>query len=161
VTPRGLTLTAPGALLDDWRDFYDPRGWRSVAFYTSLHGDQLEEATKSSFKMAAQLGVRIALSSFSAAQWLAPYTRTSTTSFFSDGESTLPILRQKLKLEDAARGQNVVVTFPHDSGVFLGALTPSPDITCTGAIQTYLDLSSAGERGREAADYLRREKLQW
>jgi hypothetical protein len=28
-------------------------------------------------------------------------------------------------------------------------------------VQTYLDLAASGERGREAAEFLRRERLQW
>ena len=38
---------------------------------------------------------------------------------------------------------------------------PAPGAVCTSPIQTYLDLANAGERGREAADHLRREKLKW
>jgi hypothetical protein len=38
---------------------------------------------------------------------------------------------------------------------------PAPGVICTSPIQTYLDLAAAGERGREAADHLRREKLTW
>ncbi|MDA4631000.1 hypothetical protein NZA98_07735, partial [Escherichia coli] len=33
--------------------------------------------------------------------------------------------------------------------------------TCTSSVQTYLDLAIAGERGAEAADHLRKEKLSW
>jgi hypothetical protein len=36
-----------------------------------------------------------------------------------------------------------------------------PGVICTSAVQTYLDLTNAGERGKEAADHLRQEKLQW
>jgi len=38
---------------------------------------------------------------------------------------------------------------------------PEPGIACTSPVQTYLDLIDGGERGREAADHLRRELLQW
>ena len=41
------------------------------------------------------------------------------------------------------------------------AIEPAPGSVCTGPVQTYLDLAAAGERGREAADHLRQEKLAW
>jgi hypothetical protein len=34
-------------------------------------------------------------------------------------------------------------------------------VVCTSPVQTYLDLAAAGERGQEAADHLRQERLQW
>ena len=55
----------------------------------------------------------------------------------------------------------MVVTVPKDTGVFLDTVEPPPDVTCTSAVQTYLDLWAAGERGREAAEHLRQEKLTW
>ena len=40
-------------------------------------------------------------------------------------------------------------------------MTPVSNVSTPSPIQTYLDLAAAGERGREAADHLRREKLTW
>ncbi|PTN52788.1 hypothetical protein DAI43_01230, partial [Achromobacter xylosoxidans] len=59
------------------------------------------------------------------------------------------------------KGENLVVTVLDDPGLFLDTVQPAPGVVCTSPIQTYLDLSVAGERGQEAADHLRRERLQW
>src|SRR5262249_32659163 len=145
VTDRGFTLTAPGALLDDWRNFYDSRDGKRFAFYTTLHGEDLQKATRDALRMANQIGHRVMLSAFSAAEWLAPYARTSVVTLVAEDESALSPLRFKLKLEDASRGENVVVTVPRDPGVLKGAVYPASGVVCTSAVQTYLDLSSAGE----------------
>jgi hypothetical protein len=64
----------------------------------------------------------------------------------------LVALRNALKLSPAASGANVVVR--KDQGIFHG-------VVCTSPVQTYLDLSAAGERGAEAAEHLRQELLSW
>ena len=66
-----------------------------------------------------------------------------------------------LKLTSASRGENVVVTVLKDPGLLLDTVEPAAGAVCTSPLQTYLDLYVAGERGREAADHLRRENLTW
>jgi hypothetical protein len=156
VSNDGLFLSSPDALMDAWRDEYEPVGDR-LAFYTTLHGAQFDEAARG---VLLRAGKRAALASFSAAQWLAPYARTSTQYFYAD-HSAIELLQASLKLNSASKGENVVVTRPKDLGVFRDLVEPAPGVICTSDVQTYLDLSAAGERGREAADHLRREKLQW
>jgi hypothetical protein len=70
-------------------------------------------------------------------------------------------LQVGLKLSPASKGENVVVTLPKDQGLFRDIIEPAPGAVCTGPVQTYLDLTAAGERGREAAEHLRKEKLTW
>jgi hypothetical protein len=156
VSTAGLFLSSPDAVMDAWRDEYEPVGDR-LAFYTTLHGAQFEEAARGALLRA---GKRAAFASFSAAQWLAPYARTSTQYFYAD-HSALELLQASLKLNSASKGENVVVTQPKDLGVFRDLVEPAPGVICTSDVQTYLDLAVAGERGREAADHLRHEKLQW
>jgi len=69
-------------------------------------------------------------------------------------------LSEHLKLERASRGTNVFVAVPKDDGVFIDSYEPAPDVRSTGLIQTYLDLSQAGDRGREAAEHLRKIRLE-
>ena len=98
--------------------------------------------------------------SFSAAQWLAPYARAATHFLYAD-KAGLDVLQHELKLSSAAKGENVVITQLNDPGLFRDRVEPAPGIICTSLVQTYLDLAAAGERGREAADHLRQEKLKW
>jgi len=70
-------------------------------------------------------------------------------------------MRKFMKLSTATRGENVVVTELDDFGLFHDAVEPTDGIHCTSPVQTYLDLYASGDRGREAAEHLRQERLQW
>jgi hypothetical protein len=158
VTKEGLRLSKPDALLDAWRETYQPQGKR-LGFYTTLHGGAFEEAARRSLGVDREEGQAV-FASFSAAQWLAPYGRTGTQYFYAD-EVGLERLRAALKLSSAAKGENVTITLPKDDGLFRDSIEPAPRSFCTSPVQTYLDLAIAGERGREAADHLRQTKLTW
>lgn len=103
---------------------------------------------------------RAVFASFSAAQWLSPYGRTGTHYFFAD-EDGLRKLQAALQLAPAAKGENMVIIVPKDTGLLADTVEPAPGAVCTSLVQTYLDLSIAGERGAEAADHLRKENLSW
>ena len=159
VVPEGLHLINPDALLDAWRDAYSgPPGHRH-GFYTVLHGSSLQERLPKVLEDANQNGAAMR-ASFSAAQWLAPYARTATHYFYAD-EKGLIILRNRLELFSPARGENVVVMQIQNNGLFQDFVEPVPNLRCTSPVQTYLDLYTAGERGREAAEHLRMERLKW
>lgn len=159
IGPDGLFLTEPDQLLDAWRDAYEPPAGKRLAFYTTLHGNAFEDATRTALIAANKSGAAM-LASFSAAHWLAPYARTGSQYFYAD-EAGMEALQQALKLTSAAKGENVILTQLEDRGLFRDAIEPAPGIFCTSQVQTYLDLAAAGERGREAADHLRRERLIW
>ncbi len=159
VGPAGLFLTEPDLLLDAWRDTYEPPAGKRLGFYTTLHGSAFEQAALAALSAANKSGAAM-FASFSAGRWLAPYARTGSEYFYAD-EAGADALRQVLKLSPAAKGENVVLTRLEDRGLFRDAVEPAPGIVCTSQVQTYLDLAAAGERGREAADHLRRETLIW
>ena len=156
---QGLFLAKPKELLDAWRDAYETPPGARLSFYTILHGKAFEEAARSA--LAAQdINARALFASFSAAQWLAPYGRTGMQYFYAD-EAGLERLKHVLQLSVSGKGENVTVTLPKDRGLLEDTIEPAPGRLCTGVVQTYLDLWVAGERGQEAANHLRREKLQW
>jgi hypothetical protein len=159
ITDEGLRLSQPDVLLDAWRDVYEPPAGERLSFYTTLHGQTFDAATRKALR-AEEDSPNAVLASFSAAHWLAPYGRVSTQYFYADSAG-LEGLRDALKLSPARSGANVVVTIPKDRGLLNDFVTPAPDVLCTSPVQTYLDLASAGERGTEAADHLRREILTW
>jgi hypothetical protein len=158
VTEEGLRLSEPEALIDAWREAYQPAGKR-LGFYTTLHGSTLEEAARRSLGVDREKGQAI-FASFSAAHWLAPYGRTGTQYFYAN-EVGLELLSAALKLASARKGENAVVTLVNDDGLFRDSIEPAPGSFCTSPVQTYLDLAFAGERGREAADHLRQMRLTW
>ncbi len=155
----GLLLSAPDALLDAWRDSYTAPPGERLRFYTPLHGSALEDAARSALRADTGPG-RAAFASFSAAQWLSPYARTGTHYFFADGDG-LRKLQAALNLAPSAKGENVVITVPKDMGLLTDTVEPAPGAVCTSPVQTYLDLAIAGERGVEAANHLRQERLSW
>jgi hypothetical protein len=159
VSPEGLSLSEPDKLLDAWRGAYEPPQGRRVRFYTTLHGSPFEEASLKALRPTDNGGQAV-LGSFSAARWLAPYARFSTQYFYAD-DIGLDRLQELLKLSSASKGENVIITVPKDHGIFRDITEPAPGVLCTSVVQTYLDLTTAGERGQEAADHLRREKMKW
>ena len=66
-----------------------------------------------------------------------------------------------LKLSPVSSGANVVVTVPKEDGLFRDTVDRAQGMICTSPVQTYLDLTVAGERGAEAAEHLRKELLAW
>lgn len=157
-SPDGMSLTDPNALLDAWRDAYEPPAGERLRFYTTLHGRALEEAANNAVGVGRD--GRATYASFSAAHWLAPYGRISTQFFYADSAG-LEKLRVALKLSAATKGENVVVVVPKDEGLFRDMAEPASGVVCTGPVQTYLDLAATGERGREAAEHLRSQRLIW
>ncbi|MBK8307481.1 MAG: hypothetical protein IPL00_10330 [Gammaproteobacteria bacterium] len=83
MSEEGLFLSEPDALLDEWRDAYEPPAGKRLAFYTTLHGSALEEAARRVLRSDGTSGLA-AFASFSAAHWLAPYGRTGTQYFYPD-----------------------------------------------------------------------------
>jgi hypothetical protein len=159
VVPAGLHLTAPDGLLDAWRSAYEGPNAVQFRFYTVLHGTAFDAAVRELF-VALPQKAHAALASFSAANWIAPYARTGTQYFYAD-KLALNCIEKTLRLSSASKGENVIVYLPKYQGVFLDLAEPAPGIRCTSPLQTYLDLSRNGERGKEAAEHLRRLKLTW
>jgi len=157
VSDGGLYLSQPDKLLDAWRDVYEPPAGPRLLFYTSLHSGAFENAARKALSLSKG---HASFASLSAAHWIAPYARTSINYFHADKDG-LAVIRNQLKLTTVEHGENVVVLMPKDEGILLDTIEPAPGAICTSPVQTYLDLNLAGERGREAADHLRTEKLTW
>ncbi len=155
---NGLKLVDPNGLLDAWAGDYEAPDGEEVRLYTHLHGPAFDEALRC--VMGPNDRRRVALASFTAANWLAPYGRNSTRYLYAD-EAGLADLKVALKLGPAQKAANVVIRVPNEDGVLADTVRPEANIVCTSPVQTYLDLSNAGERGQEAAQHLRERLLQW
>lgn len=155
----GFYISAPNAVLDAWRDAYEPPAGQRHAFYTVLHGRSFEETARAALKSDAG-APDAAFAAFSAARWLAPYGRSGTEYFYAT-KAGLNRLRGMLNLSPASKGENVVVTLINDASLLTDTIEPAPGAVCTSPLQTYLDLTTFGERGQEAADHLRQDLLTW
>jgi hypothetical protein len=153
----GLRLSKPEELARAWQSSYEPRPRSREAAYTLLHGEALDAAIRAALAEAGK-GEHAVLASYSAARWFAPYARQATQFFYADKPGA-EILKRHLQLQPVSRGENVVVIEPREDDAFSGRVEAAPGIWCSGLVQTWLDLSVAGERGGEAAEHLLREKL--
>lgn len=153
---EGLKLKGPDDLLDGWRAAYRPPAGETLEFYTARHGDALTDALKSLVDGPG----KVVAGGQTAARWLSPYLRSPMELFYTD-RAGLDTLSKALLLVPKERGGNVKVTVVKDEGVLLDRIMPAPGLWTTGIVQTYLDLFTMGERGQEAADFLRRNMMEW
>ena len=155
-TGDGLTLVDPDTLLDSWSENYEPPRGEEYRCYTAFHGKLLADRLRG---LALQ-GGKVALASFSAAEWLAPYVRHPNTFFYAD-EKGLATLNELLQLREAPKGANVIIIVPEEDGVLDDATKTGNDLVVTSRVQTYLDLMHAGDRGTEGAAELRHRLMGW
>lgn len=155
----GLRLTSPDALLDAWRDDYEPVRGERTTWYTTLHGRELEQILRHTLA-APSLEGRAMLGGLSAAHWLAPYVRGNTTMLYADGQATAALV-DALKLRTARSGANVEIVEPDDNAILRERVEHPGVPPVSSPVQTYLDLWHIDDRGREAAEHLREKLLKW
>ena len=155
----GLVLVQPDALLKSWRENYRQPAVHHISGYTVLHGDQLRNRLSGRLNPGPQ-PPRAICASNSAAEWIAPYVRGGTQSFYAD-EPGARIMQEALQLTHAAQGANVILRIPKDETLFEDAVEPVSGIFCTNPVVTYLDLWNGNDRDREAADHLAAKYFQW
>jgi hypothetical protein len=156
-TGEGIYLREPDQLLDIWEVEYIPPKGMKLEYYTPLHGKELEDKLQS--EMVFSTRPHMALGSFSAAEWLAPYTRYSSTMLYADKKGH-DRLGESLNLKVTSKGSNVHLVVLEDRDI-LDDSHKIAGLSCTRPVQTYLDLASQGERGKEAADHLRSKLIKW
>lgn len=157
-TGEGFRLTKPNALLDAWRDDGAQAPTPLKRAYTLQHGTGLDSAINQAFASAAASGAKLRLASHSVARRLAPFARVSGEFFYADAAG-LQLLEKHLQLVPADKGENVTIYHAKDEGLWRETLDLRHNLKGTGLIQTYLDLLTSGERGREAAEHWRGEKI--
>lgn len=164
VRSDGVSLVRPKALMETWRENYRRPICETISGYTTLHGSQLDlrlqdKLNKDSFQHGAELP-RAIYSLHSAAQWLAPFGRSATHTFYVD-EYGAKVLSAALRLVRSATGPNVLLSVLKDEDLFLEAIQPVKKVYCTSFITTYLDLWVGNDRDQEAAEYLAQDYFPW
>ena len=157
ISENGLYISQPEEMARAWQKSYEVKTPSSEAFYTILHGENLDAATKAALAEAGN-GEHLVLASYSAARWIAPYARQATQFFYADADGT-HVLKHHLQLQPVSSGGNIVIMEPQENDVFSARLETAPGIWCSGLVQTWLDLSTGGERGAQAAEHLLQQKL--
>lgn len=150
-----IQLSQPGKLLDAWREQYTVKANTRFAYF-SFDREQLI-ARIATVGKANQW--RYALTSFSAASLVAPFIRgVDMTTWYVNDATAIDLWAKALDLRPTDSGPNALLLVPYDSGVFSGA-QPVDDVILVGNIQLYLDLYNDPARGREQAEFLRKEKI--
>lgn len=153
---RAFRLEDPARLLEAWREEYYRRApkW---ARYVAKVGSVEELVTK--LKMAAiHHGVRYALSGPSGASLISPYLTPTMVHFYVD------VLKQEFldepRVDRVPSEGNLLIRVVEQENEFIGSREVK-GIYVVSDLQLYLDLWAMGGRGQEAAEELRRERLQF
>jgi hypothetical protein len=152
----GFQLRDPLKLLFAWRDAY--RFDERRGYFTLLQGKKLRDALAG---LGLQTGGFAAYAAFSAADFQAPHVRQPKTWLYVR-EQEVSKFEELVEARRVDSGENLVVLIPHDDGVFYlrdGGTTGDNRMSCTNAVQTYVDLYHCGGRGEEAAEALLNQRL--
>ncbi len=155
--PNGFRLSEWNELLTEWGNNYSYKKNQIHNFYTKTEAAKMELELNYYCK---ENKLQFALTSFSGASRVAPYTRIKRV--FAYVERDLDKLIDILDLQPVPSGSNVTLFIPYDDGVFYNYKLYD-GLKVVSPIQLYLDLKSYGGRGEDAAQFLFEKviKIQW
>ncbi len=142
----GMKLIDPEVVLKEWAEQYRYDKQQVSGYYTFVSGTELEEQVTA---VAAECGLRIAFTGFSAAVRYAPAVRYQRSMVFCDGDPSC--MAQALNLKRVSSGATLEIVTPYDEGVFY-ASEERDGIPVVSPVQAYIDLMSQAARGEEAAE---------
>ena len=149
---KGAKIIDKTKLLDLWRENYRLERNRVLSFYSITQVPQIENQLAEFCKTKK---IQYALTLFSGANSLAPFTRYNVTTSYFSGD--VEQLKRELELKEVPSGANLQIVVPYDEGVYYKAQEVD-SVRVANPIQIYLDLYSYAGRGREQAQFLR-EKI--
>lgn len=154
----GFRLRDPVKLLFAWRDAYRFERHERRGYFTLLQGKRLRDALA---QLGSHAGGHSAYASFSAADFQAPHVRQPKTWMYLR-EQDISKFEALVEAKRVDSGENLVVMIPDDDGIFYlgdGGMISDSRMSCTNAVQTYVDLYHCGGRGEEAAEALLNQRL--
>jgi hypothetical protein len=144
-----------GKLLDLWRENYRFERSKGLTFYSIMQVPQIE---KELGEFCRTNKIQYALTLFSGANRLAPFTRYNfATSYFSGDVGQL---KRDLELKEVPTGANLQILVPYDEGVYYKA-EEADSVRVANPLQVYLDLYNYAGRGREQAKFLREKNIKF
>lgn len=152
---RGFHIVDPLAMLEQWRQDYRYSRTTRRRYFSLLHGAKLAEAL---MKLKSHLHGQIEYAAFSAADFQAPNVRQPRTWLYLTPELEEPF-KSTTEAKEVDSGENLVVFFATDPGVFYLPDAAPQRIGCTNPVQTYIDLKNIAGRGAEAAESILEQKL--
>lgn len=149
-----ITLTKPGDILDYWAENYSFRANEMGEYFSFARS--FEEFLANLRKASLKKGFEYALTLHSGAALVAPYVRFTDVHLYVKGpiESWIKML----DLKPVEFGGTVHLMIPYDEGVFYNnQVTKNVSVACN--TQLYIDNYSYPARGREQAEFLRKERM--
>ncbi len=145
---EGVRLANHEAVLREWADHYSYKKNEIREYYSLKSIPEIEARIA---EVASREVIRYALTGFSGADRLAPFTRYHKVTAYVEETDKDPA--SLLNLKKVTTGANVSLLIPYDDGVFYGSRD------CAGTqvvspVQIYLDLLGSPGRGEEAAQEL-------
>lgn len=151
--------TEPGKLLDEWQVNYTYTQNKILIYYS--FEQNLEKLIKEVIEISKDKDLKYAFTLLSGASLVAPFVRgISTLQMYIASSEDLSKWEGLLNIRPVESGGNISVLIPYDEGVFYKTQKIN-GINITGNIQLYLDLYNYPARGREQAEFLRRETLKF
>jgi len=153
------SLIEPGKLLDEWSQNYTYTQNRMSAYYS--FEQNLEKLLKTVSGVSKDKDLKYALTLLSGASLVAPFVRgVSGIHLYIADTGDLSKWVRLLNLRPVESGGNISLYIPYDEGVFY-KIQEADGIKVVGNIQLYLDLYNYPTRGKEQAEFLRREKIKF
>ena len=154
-TKRGIKLSKPGDLLDQWSKTYSYEKNEIAKYYSSSQPAEIEKRVTS---FAASTGTPYQLTMFSGAARVAPFVRYNFAAFYFSG--SMRELERELAVSPTTSGANVWVFRPFDESVYYGMQTRD-GVVIASNVQLYLDLINYKGRGEEQAKAIRERILRY
>ncbi|MEE8400609.1 MAG: type IV toxin-antitoxin system AbiEi family antitoxin, partial [Candidatus Hydrothermarchaeaceae archaeon] len=151
---KAVKIKDPGRLLDNWSGVYDFSTNKMHSFYSYV-----KEPVKMMKKIgdaSENIGAEYAMTMHAGASLVAPFVRFTDVHFYIRGRVERWV--KELDLRPVEFGGTIHLIEPSDSGIFYRTQNIE-DIVTVSNIQLYLDLYNYPARGREQAEFLRKEKI--
>ena len=152
---RGFRVSDYEGLLRAWNEVYRFERHSRRRYFTLLEGHSLHEKLRS---LDPDGHGRVAYAAFSAADFQAANVRQARTWLYV-APTFEDEFQSAMNSKPVDSGENLVVLIPDDAGVFYRVEAANNRLPCTNAIQTYVDLTHAGNRGDEAAEAVLEQRL--
>jgi len=150
-----VVVANAGELLSRWASYYDFTTLNKVNSYFSQNED-LDRLIRR-LSVATSRDLTYALTLQAGAALVSPYVRPASLHLYVKSER-MEEWHELLNLQLAELGGNVFLVNPYDEGVFYKA-QQHKRVWVVSNIQLYVDLYNYPARGREAAEYLRKEAI--
>ncbi|MEJ2110058.1 MAG: hypothetical protein P8Z37_09125 [Acidobacteriota bacterium] len=150
---NGFYLIQPEKVLRDWGEQYVYDRNTAFHFRTSLPPSEIEIKLE---EYLSDKNTRHAFTSYSSYKRLVPGAETTHAAAYMDANTDIAPrqVAERLRLEPAQTGSNVILLLPYDEGVYFG-MREIEGIPVVSPIQTFLDLTGIGNPDNEAENLMR------